>query len=211
MKKLLPAFVLFLCCCVHSQRTYAQSEELEQLILDLEKLAQLKQILSDLKKGYDILFGGYTTIKNIAEGNFNLHKTFLDGLLAVSPAVKNYKRIADIVSYQLQLVKEYKGAINRFREDDNFSIDELTYISTVYAKLVDGSLKNLDALAIVITAGKARMSDDERVNTIDTIYRDMEDKLAFLRWFNNSAAVLSLQRSKDANDVKVSKQLYGAQ
>ncbi|MES1216913.1 MAG: TerB family tellurite resistance protein [Bacteroidota bacterium] len=204
--------VLVLLCfsiCLTGLRSHAQAEEAEQLALDIEKLAQFKQILSDLKKGYEILFGGYTTIKNIAEGNFNLHKEFLDGLLAVSPAVRNYKRVADIISYQVTLVKEYKAALKRFTADGNFSAAELSYIGEVYTKLADGSLKNLDALAMVITAGKTRMSDDERIRQIDALFSDMQDKVSFLRWFTGSTAVLSVQRQKEFNDIKVSGQLNG--
>ena len=209
MRKMVLFLGFSVCFCLTSLRSSAQLEEAEQLALDLEKLIQFKQILSDLKKGYEILFGGYTTIKNIAEGNFNLHKVFLDGLLDVSPVVRNYKRVADIVSYQLQLVKEYKVALKNFNADGNFNADELEYITSVYANLVAGSLKNLDALAIVVTAGKARMSDDERITAIEGIFRDMEDRLDFIRWFNNSTSVLSIQRSKDRNDVRVSRSLYG--
>ncbi len=209
MKKVFLSLGFGVCVCLGSLRSSAQVEEAKQLALDMEKLIQFKQILSDLKKGYEILFGGYTTIKNIAEGNFSLHKAFLDGLLDVSPAVRNYKRVADIVSYQLALVKEYKNALKRFNSDENFPVDELDYIAGVYANLVDGSLKNLDALAMVVTAGKTRMSDDERITAVDAIFQDMEDKLSFLRWFNNSTIVLSVQRTKERNDVRVSKQLSG--
>jgi len=208
MRKMVLFLGFSVCLCLSSLRSPAQLDEAEQLALDIEKLIQFKQILSDLKKGYEILFGGYTSIKNIAEGNFNLHKVFLDGLLDVSPAVRNYKRVADIISYQVQLVKEYKAALKNFNADNNFNADELEYIATVYSNLVDGSLKNLDALAIVITAGKTRMSDDERIAAIDGIFRDMEDRLSFLRWFNNSTTVLSIQRSKERNDVRVMKKLY---
>lgn len=186
----------------------AQEDEAVSLALNIQKLAQLKQILTDLKKGYDILFSGYSMIKGIAEGNFNLHKTFLDGLLAVSPAVKNYKRVADIVAYQLRIVREYKAALKHFESGGNFTADELRYIISVYEKLVGGSLKNLDALAMVITAGKMRMSDDERLKAIDTIFNDMQEKLGFLRWFNNAAAVLGVQRLKEQNDLRVLKELY---
>lgn len=46
------------------------------------------------------------------------------------------------------------------------------------------------------------LSDDERLTAIDRIFADMQDKLLFLRSFNNSATVLSLQREKEANDVR---------
>jgi hypothetical protein len=87
----------------------AQSQEIQQLILNIEKLSQFKKILSDMKKGYDILSGGYNMVKGMTQGNFSLHKTFLDALMQVSPVVKNYKRVGDIVNYQVLLIKESKN------------------------------------------------------------------------------------------------------
>ena len=70
------------------------------------------------------------------------------------------------------------------------------------------SLKNLDALLNVITAGKLRMSDDERLHSIDGIYLDMQDKLVFLRNFNNSTSILSIQKEKEQEDIDVMRRLY---
>src|SRR6476469_8862573 len=86
----------------------AQTAEIQQLLLDMQKLSALKGILNDMYKGYEIVSNGYDAIKNISEGNFNLHEAFLDGLLVVSPTVQNYKRIADIINDQLMILKEYK-------------------------------------------------------------------------------------------------------
>jgi DNA repair ATPase RecN len=123
-----------------STKLYAQSQEVQQLLLDVQKLAQLKNILADLKKGYQILEGGYTTIKKISEGNFNLHETFLNSLLQVSPTVKNYKRIADIISTQLKIVKEYKTSFRQFQSIKLFNDGELDYISIVYTNLINQSV-----------------------------------------------------------------------
>ena len=92
---------------------------MERLILDIEKLAQLKSVLTNLYKDYEVLETGYTAIKNISEGNFNLHKVFLDGLLAVSPTVRKYERIVDIISDQGKIVSEYKSAYNTFKADND--------------------------------------------------------------------------------------------
>src|SRR5919202_68959 len=105
----------------------AQSDEAQQLLLNVEKLAQLKQILSDLKKGYNIVFKGYTTIKNISQGNFKLHQTFLDGLLQVSPLVQQYKRIGDIITCQRHIINEYHSAFGKFKENKNFTLPEINY------------------------------------------------------------------------------------
>lgn len=204
MKKILIILVLV----ITSYKSPAQYKEIMQLALNIEKLAQFKQILTDLKKAYEILNGGYNTIKNISKGNFSLHKTFLDGLLEVSPAVKKYRRVADIVDLQLLLVREYKSAYNRFKAEPNFTRQEIDYMGKVYKNLFEASLKNLDDLFMVITAKKLRMSDDERLNAIDRIFAEMRDKVVFLRHFNSSTSLLSVQRSKEQQDVDVLRKLY---
>ena len=208
MKKILLTLLLFVMAVIPG-KLYAQADEIEQLTLDIEKLAQFKQILTDLKKGYEILNGGYNTIKDISQGNFNLHKTYLDGLLAISPAVKNYKKIADIITNQQQIVKEYKSAYSRFKGTGLFADDELTYISGVYDNLIKKSLNNLDDLTTVITANQLRMSDDERIKAIDRVDKDISDQLVFLRQFNNGTSVLAAQRAKEQNDVNAMRSING--
>ncbi|MEA9414275.1 TerB family tellurite resistance protein [Flavobacterium sp. PL02] len=189
-------------------RATAQMQEMQQLILNIEKLAQFRQILKDMKKGYEMLTGGYNTVKDLSQGNFNLHETFLDALMQVSPTVRNYKRVGDIVNYQVILVKEYKTAFERFRNNGNFNPDEIAYLEKVYANLFKQSLRNIDELTTVITANKMRMSDDERLASIDKIYTDMQDKLLFLRNFNNTTSVLAIQRAKQRNDVNAMRHIY---
>ncbi len=187
----------------------AQSDEVQQLILNVEKLAQLKKILSDMKNGYEIVSTGYNTIKDISKGNFNLHDAFLNALLQVSPTVKKYKRVADIITCQTQIVKEYKAAFRRFNSANLFNTSELNYMGNVYSNLFSKSLQNLNELAMVITAGKLRMSDDERITAIDRVYNEVTDKLVFLRSFNNETNVLAIQRGREIVDTKVSKKLNG--
>ncbi len=192
-----------------SIRSIGQVQELQQLALNIEKLAQFRQMLADMKKGYEILTGGYNAIRNISQGNFQLHKVFLDGLMQVSPAVRQYRRVVDIIDYQVLLVREYKQAFSRFKSAGVFSADEIAYISGVYTGLFNRSLENLEDLLTVITASRLRMSDEERLQEIDSIFKDMEDKLVFLRDFNNSTGVLSLQRHKERIEVQRMKAIEG--
>jgi len=209
MKKLIIILEIVLFSFPVANKALAQTDEIAQLLLNVEKLAQFEQILSDMKKGYEILSGGYNTIKDLSQGNFSLHKTFLDALMEVSPAVKHYKRVADIISYQVILVKEYKSAFNRFKWDNNFNEQELAYLGRVYKNLFKQSLDNLDDLVTIITANQLRMSDDERLEAIDRIFADMQDKLLFLRHFNNNTTVLALQRAKEKNDAGTMRLIYG--
>jgi hypothetical protein len=187
----------------------AQAQEMQQLILDIEKLTQMKGILSDMKTGYQIYQQGYGTISNLSKGNFDLHNVFITGLMSVSPAVRNYGRIAEILANEASLISEYKRESSLFQQSGTFSFSELSYMSDVYTRLVSETLDNIEELTNIISANKLRMSDAERIKAIDRIYGTSSDKLQFLRSFNNQGVLLSIQRSKDAAGTQTLKQLYG--
>ncbi|QXV67661.1 TerB family tellurite resistance protein [Mucilaginibacter sp. 21P] len=189
--------------------TQAQSTELQQLLLNIEKLTQFKAILTDMKKGYQIYQQGYGTISNLSKGNFNLHNIYLSGLMAVNPAVRNDPRVRQIIGQQNSISSEYKRYASLFRESGKFSADELRYIMTVYDQVVRRSDINIDDLTRVTTANQLRMSDDDRLRAIERIYNGSSDQLQFLRYFNRQAVILILQRSKDLNDTRSLKHLYG--
>ena len=201
-------WVLIILITVFGSKSFSQSQEAQQLLLNWEKLTQLKKILNDMYTGYKIVHKGYTTIKDISQGDFTLHKDFLNGLLEVSPAVKKYKRIADIISYQLRIVKGYKTAFDQFKLSKYFTAEEIEYLGKVYSNLLKESLKCLDELAMVITAGKLRMSDGERLQAIDRIYITIVEQFSFLQEFNNSTTVLSVQREKDQQDIDISRKFH---
>ncbi|RZK43354.1 MAG: TerB family tellurite resistance protein [Pedobacter sp.] len=188
---------------------FAQSSEVKQLLLNTEKLAQLKNILSDMKQGYEILSKGYGSVKNIAEGNFSLHEEFLDALLVVSPSVKKYRRVAEILRDQKLLVSEYRSALGEFRSGSVFNAGELEYLEKVYSGLLKASLQNLEDLTMVITSSSLRMNDAERLEAIDRIFADTADKLVFLRSFNQRAVVLFQQKKKEKRELESFRAYYG--
>lgn len=192
-----------------SKTVNAQSQEMQQLLLNIEKLTQLKSILGDMKTGYQIYEQGYGTVSSLAKGNFNLHNVYLNGLLQVSPVVRNYGRVAEIVSQQASLLNEYKTAFSKFKKSGSFNAKELDYMGNVYSRLVKQSLNDLSNLANILTATKLRMSDDERIKAIDRIYTGSNDKLQFLRYFNRQGTMLSLQRTREKGQIQTVKQLYG--
>lgn len=193
---------------ISSSKLQAQSTEVQQLLLNVEKLSQLKNILKDMKKGYTIISGGYNAIKNISQGNFSLHEVFLDGLMLVSPEIKKYRRVVDIITYQKRIISEYESAFSRFKATNNFDPVEIDYLGRVYKQLFNQSVNNLDQLAMIITSSKLRMSDEERLLAIDKIFEDTEDKLIFLRNLNSHALSLSNQREVEKVDINQTQGLY---
>ena len=197
MKKI----ILLVLLCAMSFQSRAQAEEIQQLILNLEKLTQFRKILQNMYDAFKLLSNGYNAVKDISEGNFNLHKTFLDGLADVSPAVKKYRRIADIIDYQLRIVNDSKKVLQQFKSDKQFTAEELNYLTGVYDNLIRQTLQHVEELLLVVTAGKLRMSDDERLQVIDRIFLSVESQYSFVREFSNSTKLLSLQRKSEQLQV----------
>lgn len=209
MKKIAVIICITLAGIFPAKQSFGQADEIAQLALNIGKLSQLKSILKNLEKGYEILNGGYNVIINITKGNYNLHKGYLDGLLNVSPTVRNYHRVAEIIRFQLLLVRNYEQAFARFHASGNFHPNELAYMGRVYDNLLEASLRNLEELTNILLVGKTRMSDDERLQEIDKIYTEMEKKILFLKHFNNQNAVLERQRAKEKRDIRVMEDIHG--
>lgn len=188
---------------------FSQSAEVKQLVLDIEKLTQFKNILNDMKDGYRIINEGYGTIKRISEGNFSLHEIFLDKLLQVSPTVRKYHRVGEIIQLQLRLGKSSSRALGQLSSDRIFSANELSYINTVLKRLGKSSLQNLDDLTLILTSNKLRMSDDDRLKEIDRIYADMLDKNRFLNSFIRQQHILLINRKKEMQEVDIARNNYG--
>ena len=190
-------------------RAQSVSDLIQQLVLDYQKLASLKNILGQMYTGYSVLTKGYGAVKDVAQGNFNLHEAFLDGLYLVSPTVRKYARVTDIIKEQAALFSEYKNASHSFNRDQQFSPDELAYMMNVYNNLVSQSLKNLDDLSMIVTDSKLRMNDAERLMAIDQIYLESHNQLIYLRKFTDQAAKISWQRNQAAADNQRVKSIYG--
>ena len=195
--------------CLIASKANAQGDELQQLILNVEKLNQFKAILQKMYDGYQILTKGYNTVKDLAEGNFSIHKVFMDALMAVSPTVRNYYKIATIIGYQKDIVREYKAALSQFRSMNIFDDTHIHYIEAVYDRLVDRSLQDLDELLMIVTANQLRMNDAERLAAIDRIYASVDDQRSFLRHFNIRTKALADQKSKNLRDMQTLQQLHG--
>lgn len=209
-------FVITLLCSLglaagmpNSSRAQSVADVIQQLVLDYQKLASLKNILGQMYTGYSVLSKGYGAVKDVAQGNFSLHEAFLDGLYLVSPTVRKYPRVSDIINDQAQLVSEYRSASGSFRNGGRFNPDELAYMMNIYNNLVSQSLKNLDDLSMIVTDSQLRMSDAERLTAIDRICLESHNQLSYLRHFNEQAAKIAWQRAQGTADRQNVRSIYG--
>ena len=175
----------------------------------LDQIAANKVCIDYLEKGYEIARTGLNTIQNIKKGDFNLHRDFFGSLETVNPKIKTYTRVADIIAYQVRIVKNISTTIKNLKESGQFNTDELDYSKAVFENLLDECVKNVDELYLVITSGDLQMTDDERIKRIDQLYTDMQDKYSFCQSFSEERSVLAMQRLGEQLEIKYSKQLNG--
>lgn len=208
MKKTLLKWWMVLGFILWTARAGAQTFEVQQLLLDIEKLTQLKHILQDLKDGYQILEKSYSTVRDLMHGNFDLHKAYLDGLLLVNPAVRNHPEVREILDMQTRMVAQIRGAQKRFRGERFLTPAELAHLENVYNNIHAESSKQLDELMLILTDSKLRMSDEERLHVITLVYTDVQGQDQFLRQFNKNTLLLVNQRAREGQDIGTLEHLY---
>jgi hypothetical protein len=138
-----------------------------------------------------------------------LYGKYFEELSKVKSVILTYQSVKDIVLQQESLVKEYSRAFNLSKQDRNFTVAEIDYMGKVYSGILDESLKNIESLQMVITSFATQMTDVKRLEIIHTAADKVEENLSDLRQFNQQNIRVSLQRSKEQNDIDAVRKLYG--
>ena len=223
MKKLLAVVLLALCFMVSPvQNANAQipiMEIIKQAItkvivaVDL-KIQRLQNKTIWLQNAQKVLENKMselklTEISDWVEKQRAQYANYFDELWRIKAALAYYQKVKDIIEKQLQLVNEYKGAWALFKQDKNFTVDELDYMQEVYNGMMDESIKNLDQLSLVINAFVTQMSDAKRMEIINEVDHNLDENLTDMREFNNQNKMMSLQRATEKGDIETVKKLYG--
>ncbi len=175
----------------------------------LQQIAGLQVYIGCVQKGYSIAKHGLNTISDIKHGEFNLHKEYFNSLKDVNPKIKNYNKVATIILLQMNIVKVYKEAAKQIKQSRSFSANEITYINSVFERLLDDCTKTIDELITVTTSGQLEMKDDERLKRIDRLYNDMQTNYVFVQSFSDEAKLLAASRIRAQNEIQSSRSING--
>ncbi len=148
-------------------------------------------------------------IKDWVEKQRKLYDDYFKELWKVKTALVYYQRVKDIIKRQVQLINEYKGAWALFKQDKNFTAEELDYMFNIYTGMMDESLKGIDQVSLVINAFATQMSDAKRLEIINTVADNIEQQFVDMKEFNNQQKLLSLQRATERNEIEYVRRLYG--
>src|SRR5882672_6465398 len=121
---------------------WAQQKKTQKKYL-LQQIAALQVYIGYAKKGYNVVNNGLTTIRNIKNGDFNLHQNFFESLKQVNPKIRKYGKVADIIAYQVRIIKETKKTLQGIREAGQFTKEEMDYCKNVFDNLLVECLKSI--------------------------------------------------------------------
>lgn len=148
-------------------------------------------------------------IRDWVQKQKKLYEDYFEELKKVKSAIANYKRVKDIIEMQVAMVNEYKGAWALFRQDKNFTPDELEYMLNIYTGMMDESIKNIDQLFMVINAFATQMADAKRLEIINSVADNVQQQLLDMKEFNSQNKMLSLQRASEKGEIEYVRRLYG--
>lgn len=170
----------------------------------VQQIGALKVYAGYLKQGYEITGSGINTVKDIRNGEFRLHQTFISSLKAVNPTIRNNSKVVEIIAMQLAIVKSLKG----IKSNAFLSADNRDHIRSVRKKVFEECAKDLQELLLVITSGKVEMKDDERIKRLNRVYASMKDKSAFIQSFINEVSLLIAQKANEQRNIDHLKKSY---
>ncbi|MBP8113714.1 MAG: conjugal transfer protein TraI [Chitinophagaceae bacterium] len=148
-------------------------------------------------------------IRDWVQKQKKLYEDYFEELKKVKSAIANYKRVKDIIEMQVAMINEYKGAWALFRQDKNFTADELEYMLNIYTGMMDESMKNIDQLFMVVNAFATQMADAKRLEIINGVADNVQQQLLDMKEFNSQNKMLSLQRASEKGEIEYVKRLYG--
>jgi hypothetical protein len=202
-------------CATVSVRAQTWAEWFDQKKMQIEYLVNqigaLEVYAGSLEKGYDIAHSGLTAIHNIKKGDFSLHTEYFNSLSQVSPQIKAYWKIADIIQTEILIVRACTSEGMLLKGARLFTDEEIRYVTSVLTGVLDGCGDLTSQLIDLVTDGKLQMKDDERLSRIDEVHVAIKDREKFVLSFSQQTKMLALQRAKEENDVKVLHRLYGIQ
>ncbi|MEX2233118.1 MAG: hypothetical protein WD824_13230 [Cyclobacteriaceae bacterium] len=169
----------------------------------IKQIALLRLYLGYVKKGYEIAHKGLTTIHNIRNGEFNLHRDFFGSLKNVNPHIANSAKVADIIAFQVYVIQDLKAVKDFCRNNQYFTPEELRYVAAVYSNMLFLSDASISELLMIIRPDQTGMKDDERLMRIDKLYDDMRDKHAFVQSFDNDVRLIAKERAREQQEVQL--------
>ena len=132
----------------------------------LEQITALKAYIITAEQGSKIAAQGLSSIRNIRNSEFELHRVYFSSLSTVNPAVKNMPQILEIINLQESFIKQFTMGLTRWQVSPWLHAQELESLGSFYKTLVEFGVGNINKLRKLLTDKDYKMTDGERIESI---------------------------------------------
>lgn len=174
-----------------------------------KQIVLLQQYMGYAKKGYDIAQKGLTTISQIKNGDYSLHKVFFQALNEVNPLISGYPKANALLSSLTWSDMTCKNSIKEVNTSGFLSTGDVEYILSVLENVKTENDKSIEDFLLIITPDELQLSDSERLDRLELLYGKVLDRQSFLSSFRGEIKILESQRRVDLKDIEVQRILYG--
>ncbi|WP_269225249.1 DUF4141 domain-containing protein [Flavobacterium eburneipallidum] len=140
---------------------------------------------------------------------YNQGKEYYDKLKAVNNLVKDARKVQQTVLLVGDASEIYVKNFGKMINDPNFSPQELTAIANGYSILLNESVELLKELKQIVNASTLSMNDNERLEIIDRVHKEVKEYHNLIRYFTNKNISVSYLRAKKNNNSSRVLELYG--
>lgn len=209
MKKLILVAMLAIGVCVAKAQNFNEwfRQKQTQIKYLTEQIAALKAYGEVVNKGYAIAQNGLTEIFASKNGDYKQHTTYFNSLWKVKPGITGYSKVLSIYQMRDAMVKQQQLVMSLVT--DLLTGKEKEYINSVYSNLIETCNNLITELNMITSDDQLQLKDDERIDRIDTIYLEMQDRYAFSQSFTAELKRLVMNRLKQKDESSKLSGLYG--
>lgn len=147
--------------------------------------------------------------KAFSEKNMLMAKNWYDGLISVSSAVRDYRRVRLIFQKQVGIITQYSQAIEVLRKSAFVRPNQLVAMTTTYAKLLLDSSNTISDLSTVVSPALFKMTDAERMRFIDQLDTKISEQASLVDYFTQRNFMMMHQQQQQSVDQQSLNALIG--
>lgn len=136
-------------------------------------------------------------------------KEYYDALQKVKTLVSDAYKVKETILMVSDISGIYVNSYKKMLSDKNFTPKELDAITFGYARLLEESSECLKELKDVVNVTSLSMTDKERMDVIDRVYRDVKEYKGLVNYYTNKNISVSYLRALKAGDTERVLSLYG--
>lgn len=136
-------------------------------------------------------------------------KEYYDALQKVKTLVSDAYKVKETILMVSDISGIYVNSYKKMLSDKNFTPKELDAIAFGYARLLEESCECLKELKDVVNVTSLSMTDKERMDVIDRVYRDVKEYKGLVNYYTNKNISVSYLRALKAGDTERVLSLYG--